>query len=419
MQRSTFNRIKNIFGSDNLGIQNVYTPINKIEETTGIKFFDFVTPEMKNIGVLFNWEFIYTMLEEALKNNYTNDMKFTYFYDSEADKKALTFNGFEKSRFAKVNYEIEFVNICEFTEQNKDIKVIEKAMAGKHFDIVFSNPPYNGNIDLKILQTMFDYADKIIFIHPSTFLLDKKFKTKLYNDVRNSNYLEKTIFVWGNMLFDIWLFCPVTISVWNKKHDSNIVEVIDTAITNSSYTCDVNDISVHGKYFQKIKRFLNCKSNLQNNITDENELTDYSVKFALIRGHANIKNNISGYNEDFFTIAAIDNELNKCDSTFRLSESAKSHTSNGKNFPLFTFSSEVERENFLGYCKTKIVRFLLSLVKTNANIYSGELKVIPWMDFSQEWNDKKLCEEFGIDEELWQYIDKFIPDYYEDYASGF
>ena len=197
MQRSTFNRIKNIFGADNLGIQNVYTPINKIEETTGIKFFNFITPEMKNIGVLFNWEFVYTMLEEAAKNNYTDNIKFTYFYDSEADKNALNFNGFDKYRFAKVNFEIEFVNICEFTEQNKDIKVIEKAMAGKHFDIVFSNPPYNKNIDLQILQTVFEHTDKAVFIHPAGYLLDKKFKTKLYNDVRNTNYLEKAIFVWG------------------------------------------------------------------------------------------------------------------------------------------------------------------------------------------------------------------------------
>ena len=407
-------------GIENLGIQNIFTPLKNIEKATNTEFKNFITSDMKNIGVLFNWEFILNFLEDNLDCNYLNkDVKFTYFYDSEADRNALD-NNFLLYKYRKeFDFEIEFVNITAFTEKNKDVKVIEKAMAGKHFDIVFSNPPYNGNIDLKILQIMFNHSDKIIFIHPSTFLLDKKFKTKIYNDVRNTNYLEKAILVWGNMLFDIWLFCPLTISVWNKKHDSNIVEVIDTAITNSKYTCSVNDISVHGEYFQKIKHFLNCENNLQNNITDENELTDYSVKFALIRGHANVKNNISGYNEDFFTIAAINDELNKCDHTFRLSESAKSHTNNGKNFPLFTFPSEAERENFLSYCKTKIVRFLLSLVKMNANMYAGELEVIPWMDFTQEWNDKKLCEEFGIDEELWQYIDKFIPDYYEDYDDGF
>ena len=416
MQRSTFNRIKNIFGSDNLGIQNVYTPINKIEETTGIKFFDFVTPDTKNIVVLFNWEFVYTMVEEALKNNYTNDMKFTYFYDSEADKKALTFNGFEKGRFAKVNYEIEFVNICEFTEQNKDVKVIEKAMAGKHFDIVFSNPPYNKNIDLKILQIMFDYADKIIFIHPAGYLLDKKFKTKIYNDVRNTNYLEKAIFVWGNQMFDIWLFYPLTISVWNMNKTSDECIVNDMAISCTNYMCKINDISIHPAWTTAWKNSLNITKTLESEVTPHGQLSDYSVRFASIRGHANIKNNISGYNEDFFTIIAMDNTLNKCDHTFEFSKASREH---GCIQAHWAFENENIRENFLEYCKTKVVRFLLSFVKNGPVLGRGELAAIPWMDFSQEWNDKKLCEEFGIDEELWQYIDKFIPDYYADYESGF
>lgn len=311
--------------------------------------------------------------------------------------------------------QIELVNISEFTEENKDFSIIEKAMSNKHFDIVFSNPPYNSNIDLKILQIMFDYADKVVFIHPSTFLIDKKFKTKIYNEVRNTNYLEKVILVWGNELFDIWLFAPLTISVWNKDHNSSEVEVIDTAITRTTYKCNVNDISVHGEYFQKVKHFLKCENSILNNITLPENLTDYSVKFALIRGHANLKNNsLYGYNEDFFTITAVNNELNKCDSTFRF----PNHVIGNQRLH-FGFNSEAERNNFLEYCKCKVVRFLLSLIKTNASLGRGELTVIPWMDFSQSWNDAKLCKEFNIDEELWNYIDKFIPDYYEDYKSGF
>jgi hypothetical protein len=65
------------------------------------------------------------------------------------------------------------------------------------------------------------------------------------------------------------------------------------------------------------------------------------------------------------------------------------------------------------------VRFILSCYKSTSHIDNGELEVIPWMDFTKEWDDKKLCEEFGISAELWKYIDNFIPDYYEDYKSGF
>ena len=405
-------------GIENLGIQNIFTPLRNIEKAVNVNFRDFILPDAKSIGVLFNWEFILNFLEDNLDYNYLKDeVVFTYFYDSEADRNALD-NNFLLHKYRKeFNFKIEFVDITKFTEKNRNINIIKEAMANKHFDIVFSNPPYNRNIDLQILQTVFRHTDKAVFIHPATFLLDKKFKTKIYNEIRNTNYLEKTILVWGNMLFDIWLFCPLTISVWDKKHNSNIVEVIDTAITNSKYMCNVNDISVHGEYFQKVKHFLNNNhDNLLNHIQDQENLSDYSVKFALIRGHANVKNNSSGYNEDFFTITAINDELNKCDHTFRFSEASKM---SGQPKPVYSFNNEEERKNFLSYCKTKFVRFLMSLTKHGASITRGELSTIPWMDFTQEWNDKKLCEEFNIDKELWNYIDKFIPDYYEDYKSGF
>ena len=402
-------------GIEHLGIQNIFTPLRNIEKVAGINFRDFISSDTKTVGVLFNWEFILNLLEDNLDYNYFNkDVKFTYFYDSEADRKALDNNFLLHKYRREFNFEIEFVNITAFTEQNKDVKVIKEAMAGKHFDIVFSNPPYNRNIDLQILQTVFRHTDKVVFIHPSGYLLDKKFKTKIYNDVRNTNYLEKTVLVWGNEMFNIGLFMPLTISVWNKEHNSNIVEVIDTAITNSKYTCDVNDISVHGEYFQKVKHFLtNNHDNLLNHIQDQENLSDYSVRFSLIRGNAMEED---GYNDDFFSIIALNNALNKCDHTFRFSEASKM---SGQPKPVYSFNNEEERKNFLGYCKTKFVRFLMSLTKHGANITRGELSTIPWMDFTQEWNDAKLCKEFGISEELWNYIDKFIPDYYEDYKSGF
>ena len=65
------------------------------------------------------------------------------------------------------------------------------------------------------------------------------------------------------------------------------------------------------------------------------------------------------------------------------------------------------------------MRFILSCIKVGGHIDSGELEIIPWLDFTQEWNDKKLCELFNINNKLWNYIDNFIPDYYEDYISGF
>lgn len=284
----------------------------------------------------------------------------------------------------------------------------------KKFDVIFSNPPYNKNLDLKILKSLFEQkiSNNIIFVHPAGYLLDKKFKTKLYNELKNTNYLEFVNMFWGNKLFDIWLFCPCCISVWNTNKISNKCTVSDNAISQTKYVCKINDISIHPSWINDWFKTLNFNKNLMTELALPEQLTNYSVKFALIRGHANIKNNIGGYSDDFFSLICKDINDNKCDPTFRFGNhvNCKLH---------WSFNNEIERENFINYCKTKIIRFILSFIKVGGHLDSGELGVIPWMDFTQEWNDKKLCEVFNISNELWKYIDNFIPDYYNDYKSGF
>jgi hypothetical protein len=306
-----------------------------------------------------------------------------------------------------------------------DINNLNECIKGfnvKKFDVIFSNPPYNGNLDLKILKSPFEQkiSDKIVFVHPSTFLLDKKFKMNIYNELRNTNYLEYVYMFWGNKLFDIKLFSPCCISVWNTNKTDDKCLVNDNAFirwtgNEPKYTCKINDISIHGKIFEKVKHFLKCDNNILTHITNENELTDYSVKFALIRGGSDIlKSDSNNTCEHFYSIIGLDTENYKCDHTFRF----PAHATTQQKLH-WSFTNNIIRDNFINYCKTKIVRFILSLYKLNGNLGRGELEVIPWLDFTQEWNDKKLCKEFGISEELWEYIDNFIPDYYDDYYSGF
>ena len=69
--------------------------------------------------------------------------------------------------------------------------------------------------------------------------------------------------------------------------------------------------------------------------------------------------------------------------------------------------------NFIGYCKTDFARFCLSLYKNGPNLLTGGgLENIPWLDFTQEWDDQKLYEFFDVNEETQEYIENFLPDYY-------
>ena len=392
-----------------LGLQTVYTPIDKIEKATGFRFADHITAETKSVAILFNTEFINYFIKEV-PQDYINNIKFTFFYDCKFDymqvQDCIFFSG------NKLN--IEMISI-------ENIKDLDKVMAGKKFDIVFSNPPYNRNLDLKILENLFLIANNIIFVHPAGYLIDKKFMTDLYNRLRNTNYLENVNLFWGNEIFDIGLFVPMCISCWNTNKKSSECNVKDYAFGKTSYICNINEISFHGSKIKdvenfrvKIEEYIKVVGSLYDHKVknDYSNLTDFGAKIAILRGHPS--NNSKPFNDDFFTLMCKDNSDNFIDSSFRYKENY-AHT----YWNIWAFENKDIQLNFVNYCKTKIVRFIMTFVKVGQNLATGEMRFIPWMDFTQEWNDAKLCKEFGISEELWNYIDNFIPDYYEDYVSGF
>lgn len=41
------------------------------------------------------------------------------------------------------------------------------------------------------------------------------------------------------------------------------------------------------------------------------------------------------------------------------------------------------------------------------------MSVIPWLDFSKEWNDEKLYKYFNLSEDEIKFIEKIIPNYYD------
>ena len=55
----------------------------------------------------------------------------------------------------------------------KDIWGIDK------FDIVIGNPPFNQMIDMDFVKKSYRISDVILFVHPSTWLLDEKGKQKI------------------------------------------------------------------------------------------------------------------------------------------------------------------------------------------------------------------------------------------------
>jgi hypothetical protein len=54
----------------------------------------------------------------------------------------------------------------------------------------------------------------------------------------------------------------------------------------------------------------------------------------------------------------------------------------------------------------------LSLYKNGQHLENGEMSLIPYLDFTQEWNDEKLFKKFNVSQELQDYIREFLPDFH-------
>jgi hypothetical protein len=54
----------------------------------------------------------------------------------------------------------------------------------------------------------------------------------------------------------------------------------------------------------------------------------------------------------------------------------------------------------------------LSISKINGCIFAGELEMLPWLDFTESWDDDKLYQKFNVTDGMKQYINSFLPNYH-------
>ena len=84
------------------------------------------------------------------------------------------------------------------------------------------------------------------------------------------------------------------------------------------------------------------------------------------------------------------------------------------------FNTKDEAVNFYNYCKTYFCRCSLFFSKTNLHLDRGEMKSIPWFDFSDslfsnspEDIDNLLFKKYEIKQEIINHILEILPNYYE------
>ena len=291
---------------------------------------------------------------------------------------------------------------------------------GKKFDVCLMNPPYGikgNNLANNFLNKCIEISNKTISIQPPTFLIKaKNFKKNqaggetLSKDLFNKYYTEIDIF--NNQDFkDITISQLLGIFYIDRNKEHKIIfknEYGESVYDNTDEINKYND-NEYIKEFDKItQKIVETTDNVKNQIL----WTDPRSKTSIERQKNDDKTDLY-----FVNIPYIHGVPGHDDMYTILTRTVAPEQHNrGRHY--INFKEKNEAQNFINYLKTDFVRMILWLVK-NDTACAYLLYRIPWFDFSDEHFSKTpkeidnwLFEKYNISNEIRQYIEKILPDYY-------
>jgi hypothetical protein len=295
--------------------------------------------------------------------------------------------------------------VCKNMEDIRRINIM--------FDLCFSNPPYGSfgkNVDLQILDSILPKCNEIVFIHPANWILNNKQVQGTGNSIgklksRLENNLVSIYIFDGNKKLNIKKYTPCSITHIKKNHEGLIdVNYFD----EDKYSCkSINDITVFGNNWFSI--VLPFKNIIELYLTKNGNIWNNRVR--------NIQNcSKEKFYCQFPGMRPADAEKTGKYMHYRLLNKGQTYIVNDINNVkssqiIFEFNTKNEVENFLQYIQTNFACFCHAILKSNHHIDTGELQIVPWMDFTQEWTDEKLYKFFNIPQETIDYITGFFKQF--------
>lgn len=246
------------------------------------------------------------------------------------------------------------------------------------FDVAIMNPPYKGNLHLKILEKVIPIAEKVVNISPSTWIAKRNI------NLPKGKYRK----IFENKIDD-FEFIP--------HREMNDLFNLGNAIEDGAITIFSNngtfDVANYG-FENEIEKSIYNKINFYDN---ENCLTMSSAKS---------RNEFGGTAEDFrnnnikfYTPIYQWHGGENCYDACVITDKKKIE----KGCSYFNFNNEKEKDNFEKSLKIEFMDWLYYNY-----IVPGDYKIINYFfrmkDYTQPWTNERFCEFFGITDEEWQYM---------------
>ena len=250
-------------------------------------------------------------------------------------------------------------------------------VSASKFDIAITNPPYDRNLHLKILEKVIPHCEETINISPIRWLQDPLAKYKKnsdYNKFKESvaEHIEKVEVVDANKLFNIGFWGSIAILKLNNENNHFENKFSDKLLNK------ILEKNSEGFPLIKVKDAKSGNFVLARGIMSGNLVRDNKPLIPIRESY--------GIFKDFKSKGKTVKEL-KDDNRY-------STIGSPEFWECVEFKTYNEAKNFFESLKTTFYYYVMEKIMIDMNV---PLKFLPFMsDYTHPWTNKRFCDYFNI-----------------------
>ena len=280
--------------------------------------------------------------------------------------------------FVNENTNIEWLNTIDWVVKNMK------------FDVAIMNPPYDGNLHLKILEKVIPIADKVVNISPVSQLVNC---VNTFKDGKNDT--KKYFAGIGKHLKSCGKIFSIeeALQIFTGARITNPLAIQVYEISyNSIEECErVNSHNGMKAIVKKVYDYSHDVDNIENHL-ESNKKDGYRVKFGRIGGGTWTA--FRPHTLDAFKEVIYDGLLTDGRPHWQMC-SVNQYTKKTEELPeSLPFTTKAEAQNFIDSYNTKFLKTCLGFLHVDMHIHPEYLPYMP--DYTQPWTDKRFCEYFEI-----------------------
>ena len=280
-----------------------------------------------------------------------------------------------------------------FVNENTNIEwtnTIDWVVKNMKFDVAIMNPPYDGNLHLKILEKVIPIADKVVNISPVSQLVNC---VNTFKDGKNDT--KKYFAGIGKHLKSCGKIFSIeeALQIFTGARITNPLAIQVYEISyNSIEECErVNSHNGMKAIVKKVYDYSHDVDNIENHL-ESNKKDGYRIKFGRIGGGTWTA--FRPHTLDAFKEVIYDGLLTDGRPHWQMC-SVNQYTKKTEELPeSLPFTTKAEAQNFIDSYNTKFLKTCLGFLHVDMHIHPEYLPYMP--DYTQPWTDKRFCEYFGI-----------------------